>query len=150
MKERYILVSEAYRQAVFFSGEHRPLQSESKERAQRYAELNSKYIADADNLLAAKDYSQASEKYWGAAAEITKAYGAEEGKVLRIHGELRNYVRKLSSKHPDLELMTLFVDAEALHANFYENELAPEGVEKYSKSVKTYVSRMKKLMGSKK
>jgi hypothetical protein len=124
------------------------MQSASKERSRRYHELNEKYISDADKLFASKDYPQASEKYWGAAAEITKAYGAETGKVLRIHGELRDFVRKLGNKRPELELMTLFVDAEALHANFCENELAPEGVEKYAQSVRTYVSRMRKLMGS--
>ena len=106
-------------------------------------------ISGADKLVA-NNYTQASEKYWCAVAEITKAYAAETGKARRNHGELRDFVRKLSNKHPELELMTLFVDAEALHANFYENELAPEGVEKYSKSVKTYVSRIKNLMGSKK
>jgi hypothetical protein len=126
------------------------MQSAPKEKTHRYRELNEKYISDADRLMIARDYPQASEKYWGAAAEITKAYSAESGKVLRIHGELRDFVRKLNNKHPKLELMDFFVDAEALHANFCENELAPEGVEKYSRSVKTYISRISELMKSKK
>ena len=122
------------------------MQSAQKEKSRRYSELNEKYLSDAERLLAAKDYPQASEKYWAAAAEITKAYGAESGKVHRMHGELRDFVRKLNNKHPELELMRLFVYAEALHSNYYENELAPEGVEEFSKFVKSYVEKIKELM----
>lgn len=36
--------------------------------AERYRALNGKYLADAERLLAAGDYPQASEKFWGAVA----------------------------------------------------------------------------------
>jgi hypothetical protein len=78
------------------------MQSASKEKARKSLELNEKYISSADRLLTAKDDPQASEKYWSAATEITKAYRYE-----------------------------------------------PEGVEKYCKSVKTYIARISELMDSK-
>ena len=122
------------------------MQSTAASKRRRYLELNQKYLLEAEKLLDESDFVQASEKYWAAAIEIVKAYAAENGKILRIHRELRDYIRKLGNKHPKLELMSLFVDAEALHANFYEDELSPEGVEKYSKSVKAFNLRMHGLL----
>jgi len=42
-------------------------------RINKYAELNGKFLKDAKTLLEKRDYVQASEKLWGAAAQIVKA-----------------------------------------------------------------------------
>jgi len=53
-----------------------------------HLELCEKYLREAEDLLARKDYVQASEKAWGAASQILKALAAREGRELRSHAEL--------------------------------------------------------------
>jgi len=38
------------------------------EKAPNYLKLNNKYLKEADALIGKRDYVQASEKFWGAAA----------------------------------------------------------------------------------
>ena len=55
-----------------------------------HLKLSEKYMKDAEEFLAKKDYVQASEKAWGAAAQIVKALAAKEGKELRSHESYGN------------------------------------------------------------
>jgi hypothetical protein len=57
-----------------------------------YRRLNGKYLRDAENLIRKGDYAQASEKLWGAAADIVKAVGAKRGVDLGTHASLWEYV----------------------------------------------------------
>ena len=50
--------------------------------------LNDKYLQEAEALLDKGDYVQASEKFWGAAAEVVKAVAVKRGIELKSHGEL--------------------------------------------------------------
>lgn len=119
-----------------------------EQRVSRYQKLNGKYLKDADRLFKKRDYSQASEKYWGAAAEITKAYGLALGKELKTHSDLWDLVIELHKKFPELGLLHDFADANHLHSNFYEDDLRPEVIAELSKSVKGYVKKIKGLMQS--
>ncbi len=117
-----------------------------EQRVTRYQRLNGKYLNDADRLLKKGDYSQASEKLWGAAAEITKAYAEKMGRHLKRHADLFEFVEELEERRPKLGLYHLFLDANHLHSNFYEDDLRPKAVEELSKSVKAYVKKIKGLM----
>ena len=57
--------------------------------------LNGKYLEDADRLLEAGDYVQASEKYWGAMAEIVKAIAEGRVSTRRAAGLLDQSVEDL-------------------------------------------------------
>jgi len=57
-------------------------------RAQDYLWLNDKYLKEAGALMEEGDYVQASEKFWGAAAEIVKAVAAGRDVEIRSHGQL--------------------------------------------------------------
>ncbi len=50
-----------------------------------YVRLNGKYLAEALSLLRKGDLSQASEKLWGAFAEMVKAVAAQRGVALGTH-----------------------------------------------------------------
>ncbi len=117
-----------------------------EQRVTRYQKLNGKYLKDADRLFKKGDCSQASEKYWGAAAEITKAYGLKAGRNLRTHNDLWDFVINLHKKFPELGLLHDFADANHLHSNFYEDDLRPEVIEELSKSVKAYVRKIRGLI----
>ena len=92
---------------------------------ERYVALDGEYLADADRLLAEGDYPQASEKYWGAAAEIVKAVAEARRWRHSSHRDLRGAVSRLFRGSGDAAYLDLFSTAEALHANYYEDFLEP-------------------------
>jgi hypothetical protein len=109
---------------------------------ERYVALDGKYLADADRLLAAGDYPQASEKYWGAAAEMVKAIAEAHTWRHSNHRDLRNAVSRLFRETGDGELLTLFSEAESLHANSYEDFLEPEDVRHYAGRIKALIQKL--------
>jgi len=113
-----------------------------------YKRLNEKYLRDAEELLKKGDYSQASEKLWGAAAEMVKAAAKKrENKELGGHRLVFDYVLGLDKEFPDLNLKRLFMTARLLRTNFYEDELPREYVRAIGYTdVKEFVSKMRKLL----
>lgn len=57
-----------------------------------YLKLNDKYLKEGDALLEKADYVQASEKFWGAAAEVIKAITAKREVDIRSHGEIHRFI----------------------------------------------------------
>ncbi|MCC6050966.1 MAG: PaREP1 family protein [Thermofilum sp.] len=117
-----------------------------RDRAELHLELCEKYLREAEKLLAEGDYSQASEKGWGAAAQIVKALAAREGKALRSHRELWEYVDELVEKLGDAEVRRLWHAANALHQNFYESWMTPKSVAAALEDVKLFVRKLRKLL----
>jgi len=115
------------------------------EKAKHYLSLHEKYLRDADELLEAKDHAQASEKLWGAAAEVVKAVAAERSIELKTHADLWNFVTKLREEMKDPDISKLFLAANYLHQNFYENLLPPEAVIDGSDAVKQFAARLRPL-----
>ena len=115
------------------------------ERARDYLELNNKYLREASALVEKGDYVQASEKFWGAAAQIIKAVAAKKGIELRSHGEIHSFVTRLGKELDEPQVLRLFAAAGTLHQNFYENWLTPEMVVDYGEAVKQLVEILKGL-----
>ena len=69
------------------------------------------------------DLRQASEKAWGAAAQITKAYAESltPPTYHRSHGSLKSVARDLARITGNQDFLAFFNAAEQLHINFYEN-----------------------------
>lgn len=121
-----------------------PLDPETK--VEIHLKLSEKYMKDMEDLLAKKDYIQASEKAWGAAAQIVKALAAKEDKELRSHTSLWQFVDELAEKLQDIELRHLWSRANSLHQNFYENWMPPRDVTYAVEDVKKFVERIRKLL----
>lgn len=117
------------------------------EKTQDYLKLNNKYLKEAEALISKGDYVQASEKFWGAAAEVVKAVAAKRGIELKSHGELYGFVSKLEDELHESELARLFSLASTLHQNFYENWLPAETVKDHTEAVRKFVERLKKETG---
>ncbi|MFQ6134338.1 MAG: PaREP1 family protein [Nitrososphaerales archaeon] len=117
-----------------------------RSRLAEYERLNGKYLREADELLEKKDLPQASEKLWGAAAEIIKAVAAKRGETLGTHRSLATFLVKLNKEHPELDLMRGFNAAESLHINFYENHLPKEAVETIAQAVRDFVEQLRGLL----
>ena len=74
------------------------------------------------------DLPQASEKGWGATAQILKAIAEPRGWE---HNRHRHYLRiasRLRAETGDGDIRRLFGGASLLHENFYENEMMAEDV----------------------
>jgi hypothetical protein len=121
-----------------------PLDPETK--SELHLKLSEKYLKDAEEFLAKGDYVQASEKAWGAASQIVKALAAREGRELRSHRELHNYVAELSRKKKDREIIRCWLTATSLHQNFYENWLPGEAVRSAVEDIKAFIEKLSQLL----
>lgn len=117
-----------------------------KTKADHYLRLNGKYLKDAEDLLEKGDFSQASEKFWGAAAEIVKAVAAKKGRRLKSHNDLWEFIIDEDRRNPDLGLVSDFGAASYLHSNFYEDELTPTTVRAIGEIVKTLIQKMQEFL----
>jgi len=117
-----------------------------KTKVRHYKRLNGKFLRDAQELLEKGDLVQASEKFWGAAAEIVKAYAAAIGIRARTHGDLWQVVIDLDKQRPALSLLKDFNQAGYLHSNFYEDELRPEAVRVAGEVVWGFVEKVGRLL----
>ena len=100
----------------------------------------------AEHLIKKGDYAQASEKLWGAAAEIVKAVGAKRGVDLGTHARLWEYVSNLDKENPDWNLRRDFAYAGNLHQNFYEDWLPEEYIKDGLVIIKGFAQKLKTLL----
>ena len=71
--------------------------------------------------LADGDSRQASEKGWGAAAQMIKAVASSRGWKHDSHAALYSVIDRLVNETGDDGIRKRFSTANALHQNFYEN-----------------------------
>jgi uncharacterized protein (UPF0332 family) len=122
--------------------------TDPESKAELHLKLCEKYMREAEELLARKDYTQASEKAWGAASQMVKALAAKEGKELRSHASLWEYVDELAERLRDAELRHLWGRANNLYQNFYESWMPPREVEFSVKDVKTLLEKLRMIYGA--
>ena len=87
------------------------------------------FLERAQAYLAEGDLLQASEKGWGAAAQMVKAVAEARGWRHQDHRSLYNAVNRLVRETGDAEMGRAFGLAGALETNFYEGWLPRETVE---------------------
>ncbi len=116
------------------------------ESTNRYAVASREFMGKAYQYLAENDLPQASEKGWGAAAEMVKAVAEERGRPHDTHRLLFRIVSALTQETGDTQLPRMFGQAHNLHINFYENWLAPEDVQLYLQDVQTLLSKLEPLL----
>jgi hypothetical protein len=112
---------------------------------EHYQSLSEKYLREARKLLKEGDLVQASEKLWGATALTVKMVAAKRGLILEEHGSLWNFVNTLAMVSGDKDIVTFFGVANALHRNFYENEMGRETVEIAAENIEKLVGKLRKL-----
>ena len=79
--------------------------------------------------LAVGDVRQASEKGWGAAAQMVKAIAELRGWTHSNHGALYAVIDRLVRETENQDIRRLFNAASTLHVNFYENWMSAEYVQ---------------------
>ena len=102
-------------------------------------------LAQAGVELAAGDTRQASEKGWGAAAQIVKSVAAQRGWEHRSHAALFEVISRLVDETGDADIRRLFRVANALHVNFYENWDKAENVAGDLVDIERFVDKLEPL-----
>ena len=90
---------------------------------QQYQQASEHFLAQARRELADGDLPQASEKGWGATAQILKAVADHRGWEHSRHRHHLVTVSRLRAETGDGDIRHLFNTASALHENFYENTM---------------------------
>ena len=92
--------------------------------------------------------AKASEKGWGAAAEMVKAVAAVRGWDHGGHRELFSVVDRLVAETRDEDIRSQFLMAGQLHTNFYEGWLSRAAVEATLSQVTRFVEEMEGLLAA--
>ena len=106
------------------------------------------FLTQAFEELEKGDLPQASEKGWGAAAQILKAIAQERGWDHFTHRDLYRVVGELVEETGDAQFAVLFNSAGFLHTNFYENGYTPRAVEASLHRAVRFVDKAEKLLGA--
>ncbi len=111
-----------------------------------YRERSRAFLEQALDEFEAGDLVQASEKGWGAAAQMLKALAAERGWEHQTHRQLFGVLGRLTAETPTTSLRLGFRAASALHANFYEDLLEEAMVEERLGRVRTFVADVEGML----
>jgi hypothetical protein len=103
------------------------------------------FLNQAKEELAKGDSVQASEKLWGAAAQVVKGAAAKRGWRHDGHGLLFRAVRQLVDETGDAELHPLFTIASGLQMNFYEHWMDAETVRADVPSIERFIDKLAAL-----
>lgn len=112
---------------------------------QDYARAGFELLDIAAGHLGNGDLRQASEMGWGAAAQVVKAVAenwVQHGARHHSHWDLSGMVIGLSMRSPATEIAKLFEEAQDLHRNFYENDLAAVDVSLKLEHCQQFVAEM--------
>lgn len=112
----------------------------------KYRTAAETFIEQAFVELSVGDLRQASEKGWGAAAEIVKAVAEQRGWDHRRHEDLYLAVDRISKEIRDSGILPRFNNAGQLHMNFYEGWLAEPNVRAGLQEVQELVQRLRLLL----
>ena len=88
---------------------------------QIYRTASRTLLAQAVTELAAGDTRQASEKGWGATAQMLKSIAEQRGWEHKGHRLIRRTASRLADETGDAEIRRLYRVADSLHINFYED-----------------------------
>ena len=111
-----------------------------------YQVASGQLLRQAREKLAVGDVRQASEKGWGAAAQIVKAIAARRDWEHQGHRELFQAVDRLRRETGDTDIRRLFHVASALHVNFYEDWQSGESVAEALDDVERFVNKLDPLV----
>ena len=112
---------------------------------QKYKNGSRHLLAQATQELAQGDVRQASEKGWGATAQMVKAVAARKRWPHRTHGALYRVVDRLAQETGDNDIRRLFQIASNLHTNFYEDWDTANGVASGLQDVQDLLNKLEPL-----
>ena len=113
--------------------------------AERYQSVSAQRFDQAHVELDAGDLIQASEKFWGSAAQALKACAQERGWEHNSHAHFFRIVRDLIDETGDKHIATLFHAANSLHVNFYEHWMTEDEIRPLADQIGELIERLDAL-----
>ncbi len=93
-------------------------------------QISRRLIQQARGELDKGDRLQATEKVWGALAQMLKAHGQQRGWVNSGgHRTVGHIARQLAAEYDSRSIIDAYVAADNGHRNFYDNEMSPPEIE---------------------
>ena len=93
-------------------------------------QISRRFIQQAPEELERGDRLQATEKIWGALAQMLKAHGQQRGwKNLGGHRTVGHIARQLHLEYDEIDVVSAYLAADNGHRNFYDNEMSPPEIE---------------------
>ena len=111
-----------------------------------HTEIAAEFLVKARGYLGEGDLLQASEKGWGAAAQMVKAVAEARDWRHQTHADLYRVVSRLADELADERLQVLFHSANALHQNFYEGWMPAESAAAGLSAVEEFAGRLADLI----
>ena len=111
-----------------------------------YQTKSRKLLAQGREELAQVDLLQASEKGWGAAAQMLKAIAERRGWEHGRHRHWSTAASRLRSEMGDRDVFRWFQVAEALHGNFYEDQMVSADIKESLDDVERLLDRLEPLL----
>ena len=98
--------------------------------------------------LAQGDLQQASEKGWGAAAQMMKAVAQARGWEHARHRHLHRIASHLRAETGDGDIYRFFQVAGSLHENFYENQMATQDIDQSLHDVERLLEKLEAILAN--
>ncbi len=93
-------------------------------------QISKRMIQQAREELDKGDRLQATEKAWGALAQMMKAHGQQRGWLnLGGHRTVGHIARQLDDEYEEIPVLRAYIAADNGHRNFYDNEMSPPEIE---------------------
>ena len=114
--------------------------------SQQYQQASERFLAQARQEFADGDLAQASEKGWGATAQMLKAIAEQRGWEHYRHRHYHRAASRIRAETGDGEIRRLFDSASALHENFYEDDMVADEVAERLDDVEALIDRLLPLL----
>ena len=114
-------------------------------RTEEYATMSREMLEKGQQALVQEDLVQASEKLWGAAAQMVESVAERRGWDHRGHRELFKAIGRIANESGDASFRDLFHVANSLHSNFYEHWMSTDFVELGLDRVEQLISKLEAL-----
>ncbi len=93
-------------------------------------QISRRLIQQAREELDNGDRLQATEKVWGALAQMLKAHGQQRGWMnLGSHRTVGHIAQHLDIEYDEISVVRAYIAADNGHRNFYDNEMSPPEIE---------------------
>ena len=113
---------------------------------QQYQQASEHFFVQTRQELADGNFPQASEKGWGATAQVLKAIAERRGWEHNRHRHYHKIISRLRAETSDGDIRRLFNTASALHENFYENAIETDDVADGLDDVEALIGKLLPLL----
>ena len=108
----------------------------------KYSSMSREYMDRAEDYLRQGDLKQASEKSWGAAACALKSIAEVRNWNHQSHSLLFDISSQIADEQEIPELRDMFMEANSMHQNFYENWMPEEVVQQGVGRIKQFLTEL--------